>query len=261
MKTSIYEQVGKAFFYLAFAKALLITTSCKSDHLQLVKINASQTTIDSTLQSVAEIDEYIAPYKKSLDAQMDEQLSYNPKSMHKNDYKFNTPIGNMMAHIVREQGAPIYKSRSGKDIDIVLLNHGGIRSDMPAGAVTMRRAYEIMPFDNEIAIVELTGDKMNLLIEYLVARKRAHPIEGLKILLHIDGSLKSVSIQNQPLDLNRTYIVATNDYLYNGGDNMSFFKDAPMVKIDYKIRNAIIDYFKKVDTLNFERDDRFEILN
>ncbi|GAK75776.1 5'-nucleotidase [Nonlabens ulvanivorans] len=70
---------------------------------------------------------------------MDEQLSFNPASMNKNDYKYNTPIGNMLAAIVREQGAPIYKSRTGKDIDVVLLNHGGIRAGMPAGPVTMRR--------------------------------------------------------------------------------------------------------------------------
>ncbi|MGJ8684136.1 MAG: 5'-nucleotidase C-terminal domain-containing protein [Nonlabens sp.] len=261
MKTSIFRQVGKAFCYLAFAKALLITTSCKSSTLQLEKITAGQTVVDSTIQGVTEIEDYIAPYKESVDQQMDEKLSYNPVSMHKNDFKYNTPIGNMMAAIVRTQGAPVYKSRTGKEIDIVLLNHGGIRSDMPAGAVTMRRAYEIMPFDNEITVAELTGEQMNQLISYLVEKKRAHPIDGMKILLDKDGSLKSVSIQNQPLDMNKTYTVATNDYLYNGGDNMSFFKDTPQTKTDYKIRNAMIDFFKKVDTLKFERDDRFDIIN
>ncbi|PRX12777.1 5'-nucleotidase C-terminal domain-containing protein [Nonlabens ulvanivorans] len=261
MKTSIYKRLGKAFFYLAFAKALLITTSCKSDHLQLTKISSSQTHIDSTLQSVVQIDEYIAPFKKSLDAQMDEQLSFNPASMNKNDYKYNTPIGNMLAAIVREQGAPIYKSRTGKDIDVVLLNHGGIRAGMPAGPVTMRRAYEIMPFDNEITIVELTGEKMNELINYIIDRKKAHPFDGMQIILNADNSVNMVTIQNKPLDKDKIYTVATSDYLYSGGDDMSFFKDAPMVKIDYKIRNATIDYFKKVDTIKFEHDNRFEVLD
>lgn len=261
MKTSIYKRLGKAFLYLAFAKAILITTSCKSDHLYLTKVTSTQTHIDSTLQSVAQIEAYITPFKKSLDAQMDEQLSFNPVSMNKNDYKYNTPIGNMLATIVREQGEPIYKSRTGKNIDVVLLNHGGIRAGMPAGPVTMRRAYEIMPFDNEITIAELSGDQMNELINYLIDRKRAHPFDGMKIILNADDSVNEITIQNQPLDKDRTYIVATNDYLYNGGDDMSFFKGAPMMKIDYKIRNAVIDYFKKVDTIKFERDNRFEVLD
>ncbi|GAK75774.1 5'-nucleotidase [Nonlabens ulvanivorans] len=70
-----------------------------------------------------------------------------------------------------------------------------------------------------------------------------------------------VTIQNKPLDKDKIYTVATSDYLYSGGDDMSFFKDTPMVKIDYKIRNATIDYFKKVDTIKFERDNRFEVLD
>ena len=166
MKTSIFKQVIKGFCYLAFAKALLLTISCKSDSLQVNKITASQIQIDSTTQGVIEIDQYIAPFKKSIDVQMDEQLSYNPVSMHKNDTRYNTAIGNMLAAIVREQGSPIYKSRTGKEIDIVLLNHGGIRAALPAGSVTMRNAYEIMPFDNEITIAILNGEKINELLNY-----------------------------------------------------------------------------------------------
>lgn len=249
----------------AFAKALLITTillvSCNQKKYQLTKVTGNITEIDSSVQSIQEIDDYIAPFKKSLDSQMNEQLSFNPASMNKNDYRYNTPLGNMLAAIVREQGEPIYESRTGKKIDVVLLNNGGIRAGLPAGPVTMRRAYEIMPFDNEITIVELTGEKMNELINYLVDRRSAHPFDGMQIILNADNSIKKVSIQNEPLDKSKTYTVATSDYLYSGGDNMSFFKEAPMVKIDYKIRNATIDYFKKVDTIKFERDSRFEVLD
>lgn len=260
MKITILRPLGLGLCYLAFAKALLITTSCKSESFSLQKVAASQTQIDNNLQSVAQIEAYIAPFKKSLDVQMDEQLSYNPIAMHKNDFKLNTPIGNMMAHIVRVQGAPIYKSRTGKDIDMVLLNHGGIRAAMPAGPVTMRRAYEIMPFDNQIVIVELTGEKVSEMVQYLVDRQRAHPLDGLKITIGKDDKLADVMINKASIDRNKTYTVATNDYLYTGGDDMSFFKEAPMTSLDYKIRNAMIDYFKKVDTLKFERDDRFDVI-
>lgn len=265
MKKYKLENRSGLLGYSAFAKAVLLSTillvSCSEKKYQLEKVTGSKTEIDATLPSVEKIDAYIAPFKKSLDAQMDEQLSFNPVQMNKNDYRYNTPIGNMLAAIVREQGEPVYKSRTGKNIDVVLLNHGGIRAGLPAGPVTMRRAYEIMPFDNEITIVELTGDKMNELINYLIERKSAHPFDGMQIVLNADNSIEKLSIQNEPLDKAKTYIVATSDYLYSGGDNMSFFKNAPMVKIDYKIRNATIDYFKKVDTIKFERDNRFEVLD
>ena len=250
--------------YSAFAKAALLFTillvSCSQKEYQLQNVAGNQIAIDTTLASIQEIEGFIAPFKKSLDVQMNEQISYNTTSMHKNDFKLNTPIGNMMAAIVRAQGEPVYKSRTGKNIDIVLLNHGGIRAGLNAGPVTMRSAYEIMPFDNEIVIAELSGNQVNEMINYLIERKSAHPIDGLQILLNKDNSINTVLINKEPLDFNKTYTVATNDYLYSGGDNMSFFKGTPLTKIDYKIRNAVIDYFKKVDTLKFERDNRFDIL-
>ncbi|WP_213520000.1 5'-nucleotidase C-terminal domain-containing protein [Nonlabens sp.] len=262
MKKYRLENRKGTWNYSAFAKAVVLATiflvSCNQKEYHLQKVVGSKIAIDSSLTSVPEIEEYIAPFKKSLDVQMNEQLSYNPVSMYKSDYKLNTPIGNMMATIVRTQGAPVYKSRTGKSIDIVLLNNGGIRAGMPAGPVSMRSAYEIMPFDNEIVIAELTGDQVNELINYLIERKSAHPIDGLQILLNEDGTAASVLINDKPLDTNKVYHVATNDYLYNGGDNMSFFKDTPFTSFDYKIRNAMIDYFKKVDTLTFQRDHRFD---
>tara|TARA_R110000850_G_scaffold78784_10_gene170236 strand:- start:2038 stop:2835 length:798 start_codon:yes stop_codon:yes gene_type:complete len=265
MKKYRLENWKRTWSYSAFAKAAVLATillvSCNKKEYQLKKIVGSKTAIDSSLTSAQEIEDYIAPFKKSLDVQMNEQLSYNPVSMNKSDYKLNTPIGNMMAAIVKTQGEPVYKSRTGKTIDIVLLNNGGIRAGMPAGPVTMRSAYEIMPFDNEIVIAQLTGDQVNELINYLIERKSAHPIDGLQILLHEDGTAASVLINNQPLDRDNVYNVATNDYLYNGGDNMSFFKDTPLTTIEYKIRNAMIDYFKKVDTLKFKRDNRFDYVN
>ena len=61
-----------------------------------------------------------------------------------------------------------------------------------------------------------------------------------------------------PIDFNKSYYVATNDYLISGGDGMDFFKASEEVIIlDYKIRNALIDYFMKTDTISPVADDRF----
>jgi 2',3'-cyclic-nucleotide 2'-phosphodiesterase (5'-nucleotidase family) len=115
-----------------------------------------------------------------------------------------------------------------------------------------------MPFENKIVVVGLKGDKVNTIVSYLVAKKRAHPILGLKILLDQEYNLIEATINGEQIDKNKTYYIATSDYLYNSGDNMSFFKPSEsMFDLDYKIRNAMIDYFKKVDTINPIRDNRF----
>ncbi len=255
----------------AFAKAssllaiLLFLHSCKTEKkpedYSLTKATASQTTIDESLGGVDSIEQFIAPYKKNLSKQMDSVLSYNPRLMNKSEFELNNPLTNFMAEVVRVQADPVFKSRTGKSFDMVLLNNGGIRAALPKGDLTMRNAYEIMPFENQIVVAELNADQMNDLVSYLVRGQRAHPFDGLKIELDKNGNLKKASINGEPIQENRTYQVATIDYLYNIGDNMRFFQNTTMIDLDYKLRNAIIDYLRKTDTLKFERDDRFTKTN
>src|SRR5690606_2325697 len=99
-------------------------------------------------------------------------------------------------------------------------------------------------------------------VNFLIRSKLAHPIAGIQIVMDKNWELKEVNIQGRPFDENRTYYVATSDYLVTGGDRMDFFKDnISVTNSDYKIRNAMIDYFKKVDTLHAKVDDRFIQLN
>ncbi|WP_370226127.1 5'-nucleotidase C-terminal domain-containing protein [Mesoflavibacter sp.] len=205
-----------------------------------------------------EIDDFIKPFRDNLEKDMSKVLSYAPKTYHKKDGNLNTAIGNLMAHIVLEEGNPIFNKRTGKNIDMVLLNHGGIRAAINKGNITTETAYQVMPFENSIVVVALKGQQIDSLVYYLSKAKKAHPIEGLKLTLDKNYNIVEALINKEKIDSNKTYYVATNDYLYNGGDNMKFFKTNDTVyTLDYKIRNAMIDYFKKVDTINPKLDDRF----
>ena len=167
-----------------------------------------------------------------------------------------------MADAVLQECNPVFNSRTGKNIDMVLLNHGGIRSILSKGNVTTRTAYQIMPFENSVVVVELKGAVIKELISYLQKAKRAHPISGLKLKLDNDYNLISATINNLPIENDKSYFVATNDYLYSGGDRMTFFKKNESLDIlNYKIRNVLIDYFAKQDTLKPTIDDRFIKLN
>jgi 2',3'-cyclic-nucleotide 2'-phosphodiesterase (5'-nucleotidase family) len=65
-----------------------------------------------------------------------------------------------------------------------------------------------------------------------------------------NSQIKKIEINNQTLNENQVYYVATSDYLANGGDNMIFLKESTIkFDMDYKLRNMMIDYFKKVDTI------------
>ncbi|MGM5471037.1 5'-nucleotidase C-terminal domain-containing protein [Flavobacteriaceae bacterium LMO-SS05] len=245
------------FKYLFICFGLAILIACKQE-THLYKIEGKQITITDSLETNAEIEAYIKPFREHVTKDLDSVITYAVDTYSKSDGEFNTAIGNLMADAVFEESNPIFNSRTGHDIDLVLLNHGGIRSIISKGPVTTKTAYEVMPFENSVVVVELKGEQVQELIDYLAKSKRAHPISGLKLVLDKNFNVVSAFIKGKPLDLTNTYFVATNDFLYEGGDHMDFFKNnVSLYPLDYKIRNVLIDYFIKKDTLKPVIDDRF----
>lgn len=236
---------------------IVVIFSC-GDATSLAKIEGRQIEIGASVKTSNSIENFVAPYRKRLDAVLDSALAYAPRTISKTDGTYNTTAGNLLADIVLSEANPLFQSRTGEKIDFVLLNHGGIRSIITKGKVTARSAYEVMPFENSIVVAKISGKSIKKLILYLRDSGRPHPISGLQLVLNQENEIQSIRIQGRLLDENDSYNVATSDYLINGGDDMVFFKDAEQVTlIDYKIRNAMIDYFNKVDTVAPVVDDRF----
>ena len=232
--------------------------SCKNTaSLKVDRLEGEEIPISDSIAANESIDSFILPYKKHIDQEMSSVLAYTPKDLVKTEGDLNTAIGNMMADAVMELAEPVFKSRTGKTIDIVLLNYGGIRSSLKAGDVTTRSAFQIMPFENQVIVAEMTGEKVNELVHFLIDSGTAHPVAGIELTVNEKNALEKILIRGQPLVQSKTYYVATNDYLYNGGDNMTFFSGTKSFDLDYKLRNVLIDYFTKHDTIAPVIDQRF----
>ncbi|TXD85166.1 hypothetical protein ESY86_01070 [Subsaximicrobium wynnwilliamsii] len=242
---------------LFFVLFILAFSACKTKN-HLHKIEGKQINVSDSIAADQRIEAFIKPYRERVEKDLDSVLAYSVATLSKSDGEYNTAIGNMMADAVYEEVNPVFQKRTGKSIDFVLLNHGGIRAIISKGEITTRTAFEVMPFENSIFVAELKGDQIKELIDYLVIEKRAHPISQLKIVLNADGSLKETSSKEKPLNYTKSYFVATNDYLLSGGDRMNFFKvNDSVYDLNYKVRNVLLDYFKKTDTLRPRIDDRF----
>ncbi len=232
--------------------------SCNQAPQELSKINANQINVDSTFASDEAIQNFITPYQNRVNEVLDSTLTYAPFTLTKTDGELNTSAGNLMADVILSEANPIFKSRTNKNIDFSLVNHGGVRSIISKGNVSARNAYEIMPFENSIVVVELTPESVLEMVDFLIRSKRAHPISGMQIIVDKNNELHTLNIQGKPFSKTQNYYVATSNYLVKGGDNMGFFKNKISVTdTDYLIRTAMIDYFKKVDTLKVKVDDRF----
>ena len=249
-----YSRLGTVYIFAL----MLCVLACSDTKHNLYKIEAERIEINGDLVTNTDIETYILPYRTHIQNDLDSTLAYAKATYNKTDGELNTAIGNLMADLIYKEANPIFKTRTGNAIDVVLLNHGGIRAEIPKGKVSARTAYNVMPFENEIVVVALKGDRFKSIIDFLIRKRRAHPISGLKIVLNKDFELVEATIDGKAITNNKIYYVATSDYLYNNGDNMSFFQpNEGFFKINYKIRNAMIDHFKKIDTIDAKADDRF----
>jgi len=233
-------------------------SSCKEKPAVRNKTQVTKITISDSITPVDSISTFIAPYRERVNTVLDLPLAYAPAVISKSDGTLNTSAGNLLADIILHKGNPIFNARTGKQIDVALINHGGIRAIISKGNVTARTAYEVMPFENTIQIASLKGTAIRSLISYLIAADQPHGIAGMQITLDPDKKLNAVNINGKPFDEDRIYYVATSNYLLNGGDNMGFFSESLEIhETEYLIRNAIIDHFKAVDTIHAKVDDRF----
>jgi 5'-nucleotidase / UDP-sugar diphosphatase len=120
--------------------------------------------------------------------------------------------------------------RAASGADIAVYNSGGIRNDLPAGPVTVRDLYQVAPFGNTLVTLKMRGEDVRALLE--------HGVGGGHGLLQVSGvrlvydpgrpageRVREVSAGDGPLERNRVYKVATNNFLAQGGEGYDAFRE------------------------------------
>ena len=243
--------------YLSILSFCFVIVACETESNQ--QKYGYNIEINQQVLSDSSIVKYYQPFKKNLEESlMNTPISYSPETYKKNDGELNSTLSNMFADATYEMSNPVFNKMSGKNIDIVLLNNGGIRSIISKGNISEKTAFELMPFENSIVVLELSGLSIIKMIDYLRKVKLQHPISGLQITLNNDYSVNEVKINGVSIENEKKYYVATTDYLLEGGDKMYFLAETTKTTdINYKMRDILIDYFKKYDTLKLKSDNRF----
>ena len=234
----------KNIIYIGVLLLSSCTTLYELDNKQNNIISVSATP-DSLITSIIE------PYKIGIDSVMNEVICVSEIEISKR--KGESLIGNFVTDLCLYQYSDIS--------DICIMNTGGLRSSLPKGEITRGKIYELMPFDNELVILELNEKDFNGLLNYIVARG-GEPFSGMSIQTNNQNQLLSYKINN-PIDFNKgdKIRVITSDYLANGGDKMWFFKDKTQTKVGLKLRDAIINYCKKNKIITSKIDRRLEIIS
>ena len=146
-----------------------------------------------------------------------------------------TNIGNFVADAYR----------TAANADVALVNGGSIRADLTynPGVLTKRDVLSILPFNNPIVKIEITGKSLREALEHGVARSavgedgepgRFPQISGMSFKFDTTkpaGSrISEILISGKPLEENKTYTLATSDFLVTrGGDGYTMFKDGKVL--------------------------------
>jgi 2',3'-cyclic-nucleotide 2'-phosphodiesterase (5'-nucleotidase family) len=208
-------------------------------------IETSSAPITPQIESSADTEEIIKPFRDSMSAIMSEVIA-------KADTNFvaQRPSSNLMNWVADaifiQQTQTVRLSTPA----ICLFNTGGIRSSLGKGELTLGDFYKLMPFDNTIVWIELPIEALEDIATY-IAKTGGEPISNCRVE---KGKLKLNSIREGA----KTCMVITSDYLANAGDKMDFLKKGKIINHTGKLmRDVLIDHAKQEGILVSNNEVRF----
>jgi 2',3'-cyclic-nucleotide 2'-phosphodiesterase (5'-nucleotidase family) len=226
--------------------AFFAIASCEQQKSREISVDGYLIELDSLIEKDKTYDSIIGIYRLEVEKEMGQVLVHSEHIMER-----GTPEGllnNFVADLVFEIGKELYKPIDEKQIDFCVLNYGGLRRSIPAGPVTKSTVFELLPFENEMIVVTISGEKAEELFNYLADYQYGMPVSGIKMGIS-NKTPKDIFINNKVFDNKRNYKVLTSDYLAGGGDNMNFFlQPLNSELIGMRVRDAIILHMERVNS-------------
>lgn len=227
--------------FLWIGLALASLTACRTP-LNVSNVQTQKNIrIESNIPDDGAADMLIAPYKKSLESQMNAKISHTNVDLNKQGD--NSNLGNLLADYTFDGAADWASKNNLPPIDAAVINIGGIRSTIGQGDILLKHVYEVMPFENEMVIVKMKGRDVQSVFNYYLETQKNNPVSRLYIETESEKLVKTL-VNNQPVNPDRDYYIATSDYLALGGDNMNFFSKGEMIATGIKLRDLYVEKFR-----------------
>ncbi|MEW9124043.1 MAG: 5'-nucleotidase C-terminal domain-containing protein [Thermotaleaceae bacterium] len=158
-----------------------------------------------------------------------------------------TNLGNLITDAMRDVA----------NADVALTNGGGIRASIHVGEITKGEIITVLPFGNYVVLKEVKGSQLLAALEHGLsvypASNGGFPhISGMKVVFNPSAAaghrVIRITIGGEPIDLQKTYKLATNDFLGAGGDNYTMFVNDPIKGEFPALDEVVIDYIQKNGT-------------
>ena len=198
---------------------------------ELVPVNSEALAADDAVSAVLERYRAQHPELYAVVGSLDKRASRK--------YYRESTLGNLLADIISEHTAT----------EIALVPSGALRKDLAEGELKRVDLQDMFPFEDRLAVVELSGlTLMRILEQGLSLERGLLQISGLTVRYNSEAPagkrLIGASAGGQPIALDQNYRVATLEILARGGDSFVQFLDANDVKIgERKFSEILFDHF------------------
>ena len=196
-----------------------------------------------------EIAKIIEPYEAKVAGKLAEVVGQATADLTRSN-NAESPLADLIADALRERG----KTQIG------LQNIGGIRATIPKGSITWGDVFEVLPFQNTLVTVKVTGAQLKKTLNAgLLA------VSGIRVRLDLKkpGGQQLVSVtlsDGTPIEDAQIYSVTTNDYVVAGGDGFGELGRGKEIKdTGILLRDAVLDYIKAHRVLSPMLDGRIMI--
>ena len=233
----------RSFSIMMLITCFLLILSCKSSyvstdvHVQNIAVTNDINPIDSQLVQL------YMPYKTLIEKDMGRVISFSEIEMVKG--KPESGLTNLLSDLLLEEGQKTAARNNFKIKPLVsFLNYGGIRTSLPKGNISVGKIFELMPFENEMVFIELTGQQLQHFFD-IVAEHGGESVGGVRFVIS-NNKAKNITINGENLVSDRKYWLVTSDYSANGGDGLEVFTQrSELINSGKKIRDVIISNFEE----------------
>jgi 2',3'-cyclic-nucleotide 2'-phosphodiesterase (5'-nucleotidase family) len=210
-------------------------------------VNVSETVVDSSVSDDPAVRDMLAPYHERVAA-----LSMVIGKLEGN-LKKESVGGGSLGNFVTDAMMRVANEKSGKNVVLALTNAGGLRkNEIAAGELRVSDIFELMPFENSLLVLDLTGAQI---LKILQAGTR-DPQAGARIQYRwneqnrtevIGAKLVDQQNHEREIDPSAIYSVITIDYLYNlKSGTYGLLQEAKDVKpLNITLRDAVLTYVKE----------------
>ncbi len=196
------------------------------------------------------IDTVVARVEKGMDEPIGSTLETLTRSG-----RLESLMGNLVADAMREQLGG----------DFAFTNKGGIRAEISAGPIAPRDIFGVIPFENQLVLVNVTGDFLMELLENKMQRPGSGLyISGGKVVIDPEADqgerVVEIEVGGKPIDPAKTYRIVTTDYLLQGNSGMDLLLSVPESNTTYTgtlMRGALEEYITRNSPLKPKLDGRW----